>query len=146
MAIFTKNILRHLVTIPLGGKNATNDLAKLKNLEIEEAEKLKISYGTAWIYAVKKVNSTLYTFQNICRCTNSHQVCWFIYRKIRHCLIQNMIHFLMGFSDRKSSDCISIQIKFGDSFCMVDSDIRINCSLVNTKKQLVFVDCILKAV
>lgn len=47
VAIFTKNILRHLVTIPLGGKNATNDLAKLKNLEIEEAEKLKISYGTA---------------------------------------------------------------------------------------------------
>ena len=47
VAIFTKNILRHLVTIPLGGKNATNDLAKLKNLEIEEAEKLKVNYGTA---------------------------------------------------------------------------------------------------
>ena len=55
VAIFTKNILRHLVTIPLGGKNATNDLAKLKNLEIEESEKLKINYGTAQMMQDKNI-------------------------------------------------------------------------------------------
>lgn len=47
VAIFTKNILRHLVTIPLGGKNITTDLAKLKNMEMEEAEELKLKYGVA---------------------------------------------------------------------------------------------------
>lgn len=49
VAIFTKNILRHLITIPLGGKNVTTDLAKTNNLEMEEAEALKQKYGVAQI-------------------------------------------------------------------------------------------------
>ncbi len=56
IAIFTKNILRHLVTIPLGGKNVTTDLAKLKNLEMEEAEDLKIKYGVAQMSNDKDIN------------------------------------------------------------------------------------------
>lgn len=64
VAIFTKNILRHLVTIPLGGKNATNDLAKLKNLEIEEAESLKIKYGTAQMTQDKNFTDRQLTISN----------------------------------------------------------------------------------
>lgn len=49
LAIYTKNILRHLVTIPLGSNNITNDIATLKKVEFEEAEQLKKKYGTALI-------------------------------------------------------------------------------------------------
>ncbi len=47
VSIFTKNILRHLATIPLGSNNATLDLSKLVNVEMEEAEQLKTRYGVA---------------------------------------------------------------------------------------------------
>lgn len=47
IAIFYKNILRHLITIPLGGRNVTVDLAGLKKMEFEEAESVKLNYGTA---------------------------------------------------------------------------------------------------
>lgn len=47
VAIYTKNILRHLVTIPLGGNNITRDIASMKKMEFDEAEKLKKKYGAA---------------------------------------------------------------------------------------------------
>ncbi len=49
VAIYTKNILRHLITIPLGGNNITNDIASLKKVDFEEAEALKKKYGVALI-------------------------------------------------------------------------------------------------
>lgn len=49
VSIFKNNILRHLVTIPLGGNNITNDIASLKKVEFDEAEKLKKKYGAALI-------------------------------------------------------------------------------------------------
>lgn len=57
VAIYTKNILRHLTTIPLGGNNITNDIASLKKVEFEEAEQLKKKYGVALI---EKKNSDEY--------------------------------------------------------------------------------------
>jgi len=47
LAVYYKNILRHLVVIPLGGANITKDLTSLK-MEEEEAEELKIKYGSAY--------------------------------------------------------------------------------------------------
>lgn len=47
VSIYTKNMLRHLATIPLGGNNITNDIASLKKVEFEEAEALKTKYGVA---------------------------------------------------------------------------------------------------
>lgn len=46
VAIYTKNILRYLGVIPLGGANVTADIAS-KNIEFEEAEKLKLDYAAA---------------------------------------------------------------------------------------------------
>lgn len=57
VAIYTKNILRHLATIPLGGNNITNDIASLKKMEFDEAEALKKKYGVALI---EKKNSDEY--------------------------------------------------------------------------------------
>ena len=57
VAIFTKNLLRHLVTIPLGGNNITNDIASLKKVDFDEAEALKKKYGAA---IIEKKNSDEY--------------------------------------------------------------------------------------
>ena len=48
VAVYFKNILRHLVVIPLGGNNITKDIATLQ-MEENEAEELKIKYAKAFI-------------------------------------------------------------------------------------------------
>lgn len=47
VAIFKNNLLRHLAVIPLGGNNITHDIAN-KQIEDEEAETLKLKYGSAF--------------------------------------------------------------------------------------------------
>ena len=47
ISVYYSNILRHLVVIPLGGSNVTNDITT-KSIEQGEAEQLKLKYGTAW--------------------------------------------------------------------------------------------------
>ena len=49
VAIYEKNILRHLVVIPLGGNSITNDIATLLHIEHDEAENLKKAYGNAYV-------------------------------------------------------------------------------------------------
>ena len=46
--IYEKNILRHLVVIPLGGDNITADIAAIFHIEREEAELLKRTHGSAY--------------------------------------------------------------------------------------------------
>ena len=48
VTIYEKNILRHLVVIPLGGDNITTDIATLFHIEREEAEMLKRTHGSAY--------------------------------------------------------------------------------------------------
>ena len=47
VSVFSKNILRHLAVIPLGGANITKDIASLQ-MEEGEAEKMKLKYGCAY--------------------------------------------------------------------------------------------------
>lgn len=47
VAIYHKNILRHLVVIPLGGINITRDIAS-QHIEENMAEDMKLRYGTAY--------------------------------------------------------------------------------------------------
>lgn len=49
VAIFKNNILRHLAVIPLGGSNVNRDIISQCQIDDEEAEELKIKYGTAII-------------------------------------------------------------------------------------------------
>lgn len=46
VAVYKNNLLRHLATIPLGGANINRDIMSLQ-IEDDEAEKLKLMYGTA---------------------------------------------------------------------------------------------------
>ena len=45
--VYTKNILRHLSVIPLGGANITKDIATLQ-MEEADAEKMKLKYASAY--------------------------------------------------------------------------------------------------
>lgn len=47
VSVYYKNILRHLVVIPLGGENITKDIASLQ-MEEQDAEKMKIKYASAY--------------------------------------------------------------------------------------------------
>ena len=48
VAVYEKNILRHLVVIPLGGNNITSDIAAKLHIDFDEAEQLKLRHGSAW--------------------------------------------------------------------------------------------------
>ena len=47
VAVYSKNLLRHLIVLPIGGLNVTQDIMS-KRIEMDEAESLKIRYGTAY--------------------------------------------------------------------------------------------------
>ncbi len=47
VSVFWKNVLRHLVVIPLGSNNVTKDIASLQ-MEESEAENMKVKYASAF--------------------------------------------------------------------------------------------------
>jgi len=47
VSVYSKNVLRHLAVIPLGGNNITHDIASLQ-MEESEAEKMKLKYASAY--------------------------------------------------------------------------------------------------
>jgi len=47
VSVYSKNILRHLAVIPLGGANITKDIATLQ-MEEHDAEKMKLKYASAY--------------------------------------------------------------------------------------------------
>lgn len=49
LKIYSNNILRKLVVIPMGAGNVTMDIANCLTIETEEAEALKLKYGRAWL-------------------------------------------------------------------------------------------------
>ena len=65
----------------------------------------------ARIYAVEEVHAPFNTFKDICRGTYAHQVYRLILRKMRHCLVKDPVHLLVGFSNRKASDSISVEVQ-----------------------------------
>lgn len=54
VSIYKNNILRYLSVIPLGGNNVTLDICS-KQVEEDEAEELKIKYGTAFSDTAKEI-------------------------------------------------------------------------------------------
>lgn len=49
VAVYTKNILRHLAVLPIGSNNITHDIATIVKVELDEAESLKIRHGVSMI-------------------------------------------------------------------------------------------------
>ena len=63
VSIYSKNILRHLAVIPLGGNNITKDIASLQ-IEEKDAEKMKLEYGSAFTDNNDIDNSKKYPIDN----------------------------------------------------------------------------------
>lgn len=57
ISIYTNNILRKLIVLPIGANNVTNDIAQCLKIEIDEAEILKNKYGRAWLEDYEKAIS-----------------------------------------------------------------------------------------
>ena len=51
-----------------------------------------------------------------------------------------MVHFFMAFSYSQSTYRITIQIHLTDRFCVIDTDIIKDSSLIDTEQQLIFID------
>lgn len=64
VAIYEKNILRHLVVIPLGGSTITSDIASLLHVEFEEAETLKRTHGSAYTAELEDGNTRTINISN----------------------------------------------------------------------------------
>ena len=94
----------------------------------------------ARVYAVEEIDAALYALENICRRSNAHQIRRFVFRQVRNHFVKNMIHLLMAFSYCQSADRITVEIHLGNPFCMVNADILINRTLVDSEQKLMFVD------
>ena len=60
VAVYSKNLLRHLVVIPLGSANITKDLTSLQ-IEEDDAERLKLKYGSAYTNPEEDSSGLSYT-------------------------------------------------------------------------------------
>ena len=60
VSVYTKNVLRHLAVIPLGGSNITKDIATLQ-MEETDAEKMKLKYASAYTENSEIDNSLKYS-------------------------------------------------------------------------------------
>ena len=97
-------------------------------------------------YAVKEVNTHVYCLKNVLRSTNTHKISGLIYRHERLYRVNDSVHFLSLFTYCKTADSISVEIHFCDLMHMLDSEILVCATLVDSKKHLLLVDCIGKAV
>ena len=60
VSVYSKNLLRHLAVIPLGSSNITKDIASLQ-MEEQEAERMKLKYGSAYTDNNDIDNSMMYS-------------------------------------------------------------------------------------
>lgn len=63
VCVYYKNIVRHLVVIPLGSNNITKDIASTQ-MEESDAEKIKVKYASAYTEANEIDKNKVYTTEN----------------------------------------------------------------------------------
>ena len=60
VSVYSKNLLRHLAVIPLGGANITKDIATSLRMEERDAEAMKLKYASAYTENSEIDNSLTY--------------------------------------------------------------------------------------
>lgn len=86
ISIYSNNILRKLVVVPIGSHNATMDIAYCLKIDVEEAESLKVKYGRAWLEDYEGAQSKILKLSHG-RETNEGRLCEIIearYEEILH--------------------------------------------------------------
>ena len=92
-----------------------------------------------WIYAVKEVHAPVNRFQDIGRSSHAHQIYRLVLRQAGHCHIQNMVHLLVALAHRQSAHCITVQVHFPYSPCMLHTYLIHHAALVDAEQQLLTV-------
>ena len=79
VSVYSNNILRKLIILPIGSHNATRDVASYLNCELEEAESLKLKFGSAWVKDTETAKNNIITISlgrshsesDICSCVEA---------------------------------------------------------------------------
>lgn len=104
VAIYEKNTLRHLVVIPLGGNNITNDIASILHIEHEEAEALKRTYGSAYTEEREGVENRVINI-SLDRQTDERRLRTIIEARQQE-ILDNVWEQIKGYADRLLSGII----------------------------------------
>ena len=97
-------------------------------------------------YAVEEVNSAVYAFDNVLRCSHSHEVSRLVLRHIRLYGFDYAIHFLGFFTYSKSAYSVSVGVKLAYLLHVADSEVGVCASLIDSEQHLVRVDSVFKSV
>ena len=104
VAVYEKNILRHLVVIPLGGNNITADIAAKLHIDTEEAEQLKLRYGSAWTDE-QDMDTTPTIDSTINQKFSQRQVLTIVEAR-QHEILENVWEQIKGYADRLMSGIV----------------------------------------
>jgi cell division protein FtsA len=106
ISVYTNNILRKLIVLPIGSNNATIDLAKTLTIttEPEEAENLKIKYGRAWIENGESAKNNVISISHD-RSTTEHEICSTIEARYEE-IILNIWAQIKEYKDKLTSGII----------------------------------------
>lgn len=116
VAVYEKNILRHLVVIPLGGNNITNDLAAKLHIDFDEAEALKLRYGSAWTEE-QEMDTTPSIDLTVSQKVSQKQILTIVEAR-QHEILENVWEQIKGYNDRLMSGVIFT----GGASCMKNLD------------------------
>ena len=89
VSVYSKNVLRHLSVLPLGSGNITKDIASLQ-IEENEAEKMKLKYGSAYTESADIDNTMMLPIDQE-RKIESHKFIEIVESRLEE-IIENVLH------------------------------------------------------
>ena len=93
-------------------------------------------------YTIKEIYTPVNGFDNISRSADTHEISGLILRHVFLNTLNNVIHFLMGFSYSQTANGIAWKIKLCNFFHVFNTDVRKNSALIDPKQHLTWIDSI----
>ena len=90
---------------------------------------------SAWHYAVKQINTTLYSLKDVYRSSHTHKVSYFVFRHMRCNRLNYPVHFITCFANGKSAKIAQFEANNKVAFATVPSpnvqlEVRCNQAVV----------------
>lgn len=104
VSVYSNNILRKLIVLPIGSHNATRDVASYLNCEIEEAEALKLKFGSAWVKDTETAKNNIITI-SLGRSHSESDICSCVEARYDEILL-NVLEQLKGHADKLTSGIV----------------------------------------
>ena len=80
-------------------------------------------------HTVKHIYSEADVFQDICRCSHTHEIPRFVFWQDGTCTCSMFVHFFSGFTNTKASNGITVRIFTCDIFCRFISEVFVGRAL-----------------